>query len=163
MELTIAVIGAAASVAISLFSALLNRWSAGRAMTTTLYERRLEAYPELFGITEAFRRSTMRSVLGTGDPAAVDGHFDQARARMSEWYERCGGLIMSSRSYNAFRDLRESVEAFVGASGPGRDDAAMVRTMWTAKNQLRGNLRRDIGLLFGEDDDRRPTPRRRSG
>ena len=79
-----------------------------RAMTARLYDRRVEVYPKLFQITDAFRKSRLSSA------ADLRAHLSQALTRVDEWHAAEGGLMLSSGAYEHMIELRLAVRRYLG-------------------------------------------------
>jgi hypothetical protein len=118
-----------------------------RAMTAQLYDRRVEVYPKLFHITDAFRKSRL------GGAADLHAHLTQALTRVDEWHAAKGGLMLSSAAYGHLIELRMAVRRYLGEP----DDSSLLdqikHDIWLGKRRLRTAMRADLGLPYDEDQE----------
>jgi hypothetical protein len=112
--------------------------------TEKLYEMRLEAYPEVFDITQDIGKRGERS----GEDVARSIHH--ALESLIEWQRKRAGLILSEKSLQAYYELRTALSK-QPADRDGYTDEQLKR-IWFARNAFRGSLRDDVGLLHSLDD-----------
>ncbi|MEM7584358.1 MAG: hypothetical protein AAF560_13295 [Acidobacteriota bacterium] len=153
-RLQAALVAAAVSLAIS----ILTYWTAikrnqaesenqkerlRRGLTEKLYALRLEVYPEAFEIT-----SDLGS-RGSKTDEDMIGRTQMTLDLLMKWEKERAGLVLSKRSLDAFRSLRDAL-----SRKPGDGTAYTSKQLdkiWRARNTFRGRLRDDVGLLYEED------------
>ena len=107
--------------------------------TERLYNLRLQYYPEAFRITER---------LGKEVSLQTTREID---VQLKDWKAAEVNLVISNKAQQEFYKLREMLK-----KNPEQGDKyseQQVSKIWRARNRLRGELRRDLGLLFSEDED----------
>lgn len=143
-----AVIAAAVSVTISLYTQMLlhRQWAEdrNRSMTERLYERRIETYPIAMRLTEPLRGDVLRDFRG--DKALL---LADVGSKLEDWRSGDAAFIVSRKSHAATMSLRDALQSQL-AEGD-RFTEAEVETLWNAKNDFRLSLRQDMRLLYGED------------
>jgi hypothetical protein len=108
-----------------------------------LYEIRLEVYPEAFEITQLIlRRKTPMKINKRDELMAI-------RKRLLEWSNSKAALVLSRRSMRAFYALKNALNKQPGLKDEYTDE--QVEKIWSARNQFRRCLRRDLGVLLDED------------
>ncbi|KAM3106370.1 hypothetical protein ACKFKH_18960 [Phormidesmis sp. 146-20] len=151
-----AVIAAGVSVVIALISYIANRNALKlqnekferelqRSMTTKLYDKRLEIYPEAIQITDGLRRSKI-AIQGKGVP---EEYFKGIVAKLDEWHSTRAFLLLSENAVQAFYALRKVVREKPGVEGVYSEEH--LEKMWKAKGAFRYALRADIQLLYREE------------
>jgi hypothetical protein len=116
-----------------------------RTMTSKLYEKRMESYPRAWEISDALRRSRMRSGNAQRDPE----YFARVLAELDEWTATAGAMILSKEAVDASIEMRLALRE-PPATPDGYSEQQMER-IWLSKRHLRQELRRDVDLLFTED------------
>jgi hypothetical protein len=107
--------------------------------TERLYNLRLQYYPEAFRITERLGKEMTVSALRDID------------TQLKNWKAAEVNLVISNKAQQAFYRLRDLLK-----KNPEQSDMyseQQVGNIWRARNRFRGELRRDLGLLFSEDED----------
>lgn len=117
-----------------------------RTMTSKLYDRRMEAYPRAWEISDALRRSRMRAGNAQQDPE----YFAKVLAELDQWTATAGAMILSKEAVEASIDMRLALRE--APAGPDGYSDEQVERIWRSKGRLRQELRRDVDLLFSEDD-----------
>jgi hypothetical protein len=113
-----------------------------RKFTEKLYDKRLDAYPEAFVITDQTSGENLfRAQVTCHDLLMV-------RSRLVQWY-RDKGFVMSDTSIMAFYDLRKALDTdMIEGSVP---DQQKLKDIFAAKNHFRASLRQDVNLLYSEE------------
>lgn len=110
-----------------------------RQLTEKLYNLRIAKYPEAFTIT---------AKLGKDDSAQT---LRNIQTSLSEWKSGEVGLILSQKAKKAYYELNETIKKKPEKDGKFSSD--QLQKIWKLRNRFRGELRRDLGLLFDEEDD----------
>ena len=114
-------------------------------MTDRLYDRRVATYPALFAAAAAFRRSKM---AGAED---LKEHLRDALIVVDEVHAGEVGLLLSARGHRCLLELRHAVKAVTEDVVSKDELEGATERIWRCKNDLRGALRADLGLLFDEE------------
>lgn len=111
-----------------------------RRLTEKLYDKRLEAYPCAFEITENLRGE----YLFSGDIS--EDYLSETRQRLIEW-NRVNGIFLSDETIKSYMALRSSL------SMPKKDASTeeYIKSIWLSKNAFRSALRKDLNLLYLEE------------
>lgn len=119
-----------------------------RALTTKLYDLRLQYYPPAFEITEWLQRTKGNNL----DHLLVF----KVKNEIKTWKAGVVSLIISYEAMQAFLDFKNAL-----TKQPGHGNTytpAQVEKIWKARSELRRQLRKDIGLLHNESHiDIKPT------
>lgn len=115
-----------------------------RKLTEKLYDRRISTYPEAFSITQG--------LVGYIIPDDTFGKKETSKIldKLVAWQSGDASFILSKKSLKSFYKLRESL-----LQEPDKGDfysEAQKKAMWECKNDFRASLRKDVKLLFREDD-----------
>ncbi|MBV6402512.1 MAG: hypothetical protein CNIPEHKO_02824 [Anaerolineales bacterium] len=110
-----------------------------RQLTERLYNLRLASYPEAFRITEPLGKKS-----GLADVRSISN-------RLRNWKAAEVSLVLSYRARQAFYDLQEVLKKNPETKSGFSD--VQIQKIWHLRNRFRGELRRDLGLMFEEDDD----------
>ena len=118
-----------------------------RKLTEKLYDRRMNAYPKAFSITN--------DLLGyiIDDDTFSRTDTDKIYKELSDWISSDASFILSKNSLNSFYDLRESL--LVNPTNGDSYSKKQKKNMWKCKNKFRSALRNDVKLLFLEDIDKK--------
>ncbi len=112
--------------------------------TDRLYPLRLEHYPKAFILTEKIqRRSKPQQIV---EQAELKKIADELYA----WKTGIVSLIISQSSLGKFFTLRDALIMGYGENDKFTD--SQVERIMRARNQFRSSLRKDIGLLYEEDE-----------
>ncbi len=108
-----------------------------------LYELRLQCYPKAFSITNKIRREKA--------PNHIDSQEDlrEILNSLETWVEEEAGLFLSNNSIRAYRELREMLGKNPALKNKYTKEQA--DKIWTARNEFRKWLRRDIGNIYSDD------------
>jgi len=107
-----------------------------------LYELRLDAYPEVFSITQEVAKPSEQ----TGDETKFI--MQAAAEKLESWHSSKSGLLLSRASLRAYYDLLEVLRKQpANASGYTNDQLRKIRER---RNNFRWALREDIALLHDE-------------
>lgn len=112
-----------------------------RQLTERLYNLRLEYYPSAFKITEKLGKDNTVEVI------------KNIRKALSEWKSGEVGLILSYKARQSFYELNEAIKKNPEKSNSYSND--QIQKIWKLRNRFRGELRRDLGLLFDEEDEQK--------
>jgi len=118
-----------------------------RTMTAKLYDQRMAAYPKVWKITEALRRSSLEAAGAQVSPA----YFAPVLAAIDEWAATDGAMILSSDTVDALYEIRRALRD--EPDSPAGYTEAQIERMRTAKGRFRRELRRDVQLLFTEEGE----------
>lgn len=121
-----------------------------RTMTAKLYDRRMDAYPKAWAITDGLRESQLLK----HDAGNSSDYLPGILERLDEWASTDGAMILSQDSLEAVQELREALRA-EPESEHGYSESQLDR-VWEAKGTIRRELRRDVELLFREEDIIKP-------
>lgn len=111
-----------------------------RALTTKLYDLRLENYPKAFEITEWIQKTKGGSL----DPKIIY----EVNKGINEWKSGVVSLIISYDARQALLEFKNTIN-----KQPGHGDVyapVQVEKIWLARSEFRRQLRKDIGLLHKE-------------
>ncbi|UBF28491.1 hypothetical protein K9N68_11795 [Kovacikia minuta CCNUW1] len=151
-----ALIAAVVSLVVALISYISNRNALKsqrekldrelqRSMTTKLYDKRLEIYPEAIQITEGLRKSRME-IQGKD---ISEAYFREIVVKLDEWHNTKAFLLLSEDSVQAFYALRRVTREKPELEG--KYSKEHLERIWHAKNAFRYALRSDIQLLYREE------------
>ncbi len=110
-----------------------------RQFTDRLYNLRLDNYPEAFRITES---------LGKNNTLVQTQEISK---QIKNWKAGEVSLILSNRARQSFYNMQEAINK-QPETNKGFSEQQSFK-IWKLRNLFRGELRRDLGLLFEEDDD----------
>ena len=151
-----ALIAALVSIAVALISYFSNRnelklqreqleREQQRSMTTKLYDKRLEVYPEAIQITDGLRKSKLAA---QGQDISED-YFSTILEKLDEWHSKKAFLLLSERAVHSFYALRWVLrEKPETATGYSQEHLGRIQQ---AKGKFRYALRLDIQLLYAEE------------
>jgi hypothetical protein len=153
MNMESAIIAAITSLIISTFSVYLSfrnqiqqkeqfDKNQKRALTNKLYELRLENYPKAFSITEWLQKSKGNNL----DPKNALKVLED----LKEWKTGTISLIMSKVSVDKFYELRDALSKQPALGNSYSNE--QIEKIWILRNQFRRSLRKDIGLLYEEEN-----------
>lgn len=115
-----------------------------RATTTKLLDLRLDSYPKAFEITEKIRKTHG----GNLNPIVIKSVCDELNA----WRSGIVRLIISSESQWCLFELRAALSK--NPEKLNEYSTEQVDKIWNLRNDLRKSLRKDIGILHEEDENR---------
>ena len=116
-----------------------------RSMTTKLYDKRLEVYPEAIHITDGLRKSKL-SAQGQG---LSEDYFRIILDKLDEWHSQKAFLLLSEQAIQSFYALRWVLrEKPETTNGYPQEYLERIRK---AKGKFRHALRLDIQLLYSEE------------
>jgi hypothetical protein len=155
-----AIIAAIVTIIGAVISFYTNRWSVrselrkvelelNRKLTEKLYDKRLDTYPIAFEITDGLLGEHLFSSATTKE--YLQNIYDQ----LMEWH-RTKGIVLSDESITRFQQLRKALAKIIKADEALSEDA--LRPLWFAKNEFRASMRKDLHLLYNEeqeDDDQK--------
>lgn len=115
-----------------------------RKATERLYEMRLEAYPKAYRITFPLLGHVLE------DTGLTHTILQSVHSELVAWASSEASFILSRKSRRAFHELREQLERLIKLDDPNTDsEIAIIREK---RGHFRRNLRRDVHLLFLEDE-----------
>lgn len=139
VSLTISIIGYTASVRSIKSERERLELQLERHFTDRLYGLRLGNYPEAFRITESLGKKN--------NPNQIQDISKQ----LKNWKAGEVSLILSQRARQSFYDLQAAINK-QPETNKGFSEQQNLK-IWKLRNLFRGELRRDLGLLFEEDVD----------
>ena len=116
-----------------------------RALTTKLYDLRLEHYPKALELIEEIYRKKG----GVIDPGAVRKSCEE----LISWKRGIINLIISNEAHESYYKLRDTLMKNPAQSNEYASE--QVEKIILATKEFRRQLRRDVGFLFREEKDRR--------
>jgi len=158
-----ALISAIVSLIVALISFYTNRRSMRqerellelqlqRKFTEKLYDKRLDAYPLAFEITDLLSGEHIFSLqMNIQELLTI-------RERLLEW-RRKHGFIMSDEAISAFYELRDSLSLNPDETLSNKKRKSIFR----AKNKFRRALRNDVNLLYFEEREGLPNQEQNDG
>jgi 6-pyruvoyl-tetrahydropterin synthase len=117
------------------------------AYTNRLYDQRMKHYPEGFRIAGRIMQRRKPALL---DPPETLGSI---RDQLNEWAEGEAGLYLSGEALRAYWGLRDALSKKPGLGDQYAPEQA--EKIWQARVAFRKQLRRDMGNLYGADQERR--------
>lgn len=119
--------------------------SFNRALTTKLYDLRLNVYPRALEITDKIYK-------------AKGGNYDstiiqEALEELIEWKKGLVDLIISVEALESFFELRDAL--MKNPETQYKYSSVQVENISNKTKNFRRQLRRDIGFLFREEKERR--------
>lgn len=119
--------------------------SFNRALTTKLYDLRLNVYPRALEITDKIYK-------------AKGGNYDstiiqEALEELIEWKKGLVDLIISVEALESFFELRDAL--MKNPEAQHKYSSVQVENISNKTKNFRRQLRRDIGFLFREEKERR--------
>lgn len=119
--------------------------SFNRALTTKLYDLRLNVYPRALEITDKIHK-------------AKGGNYDstmiqEALEELIEWKKGLVDLIISVEALESFFELRDVL--MKNPETQHKYSSVQVENISNKTKNFRRQLRRDIGFLFREEKERR--------
>jgi len=154
-KIVTAIIAASVSLVVSLFGALgtwrqlvAQREKLEREIdvrrSEKLYEIRLRVYPKFFEIT--------RVLMGASD---VDRYstYKTVRNELKVWRGGEPMLVLSKVALEATYALEVALRANPENGATRQYSQEQIAKVWKLRQRARGALRRDIGLLFGDDKE----------
>ncbi len=118
-----------------------------RRLTEKLYDLRLDCYPSAFEITDRLRGEYLFSDGLEADGGISRQEVTEVRSRLLKWHATKAGFVLSNSSLRAYYQLRDEL----ADSSREPHSRNKVRRIWRAKNQFRGALKADLGLLYEEE------------
>jgi hypothetical protein len=120
------------------------RLELNRRSTERLYEARLLAYPLAFEITDSLRGEYLFHAKPTHEG------LGDVYNRLLDWNKR-NGLILSEDAFGKYVRLRTALRATLDPATTLTKD--VLNSLSEARRLFRGSLRRDLNLLFTEEND----------
>ena len=118
-----------------------------RKLTEKLYDKRLEMYPPAFEITDGLLGEYLFSSKISRD------YLQTIYEQLMDWHKKV--IVLSDESLTAFQLLRTSLLTVI------KSDEALseenLRPIWLAKNGFRTALRKDLRLLYNEEQGQKVT------
>jgi hypothetical protein len=115
-----------------------------RKLTEKLYDKRLEMYPPAFEITDALLGEYLFS------PKVSRDYLQSIYEQLMNWHKRV--IVLSDESLTAFQQLRVSLRTVIKSDETLSEEN--LHPIWLAKNDFRIALRRDLRLLYNEEQDK---------
>jgi len=144
------------TIAVSIASSLVTSLLAGNAQkidlerkiqnqfTIRLYNHRIDQYPNAFIITD--------KILQKVEPQRIieQNELRTIGKNLCDWKTGIVSLIISKDSLKTFYELIKTLEMNYGDHDKYTKE--QVNKIIKKRNEFRGSLRRDIGLLYEEDE-----------
>jgi hypothetical protein len=116
-----------------------------RKFTERLYEIRIKTYPAAFAFTEMVAKPN--GVL----PEEMFARHLEIRQKLRAWKSAEVTFLLSNSSFEAFRDLERRLKKNPDKGNHYSPD--QLNRLWHSRNRFRSELRRDVGLLFDEEEE----------
>lgn len=107
-----------------------------------LLEIRLEAYPDVFDITQNIGK---RSNYTDEEIIQIT---NEALEKLDAWQRKKSGLLLSRKSLSSYYELRDALRK--NPANKGAYTNVQLEKIWFARNSFRGCLRDDVGLLHDD-------------
>lgn len=117
------------------------------AYTNRLYDQRMKHYPEGFRIAGRIMQRRKPDLLDPPETLAA------IRDELNAWAEGEAGLYLSGEALRAYWSLRDALSRKPGLGDRYAPEQA--DKIWQARVAFRKQLRRDMGNLYGVDQERR--------
>ena len=117
-----------------------------RRLTEKLYDKRLDAYPPAFEITDGLRGEHLFASSITRQ------YLEDIRKRLLEWNKK-HGLVLSDESIATYVALRRAIAKVTKTQEVLSEE--ILRPIWVAKNDFRSSMRRDLNLLYVEEREKK--------
>jgi hypothetical protein len=116
----------------------------GRRFTEKLYELRLASYPKAFFITDQ-----LRSEYVFGEILSPD-FLRKVLEDLLEWNKSSAGFLLSADSLKAYYAIRKMLSAV--PEHTDKYSSTQRKSIWNCKNLFRAALKRDLDLLYVEEE-----------
>lgn len=111
-----------------------------------LNELRLKHYPKFFEISSSFTRP------GLSGQARVDA-YRSARDAIRSWRSGEPMLILSNYAIERIYELERALKANPENGRSMEYSQEQINKVWRSRQRVRGALRRDLGLLYADEDE----------
>jgi hypothetical protein len=122
-----------------------------RRLTEKLYDRRLDAYPLAFEITDNLRGEHLFTLEVTRE------YLEDTRQRLLDWHKK-NGILLSDETIETYKKLRRAIAKVTQTDVSLSDET--LRPIWQAKNDFRTSMRKDLNLLYVEEKNKASSTKR---
>ena len=155
-----ALIAAIVAIIGAVISFIANRWATraeilkveielARRLTEKLYDTRLDIYPIAFEITDGLRGKHVFN------PDTKHEYLEDIWQCLLEWHKR-NGLFLSDETIKSYIALRRGLEDIIESKKELTE--TNLQPIWKAKNNFRTSMRKDLNLLYVEEQPKKGQP-----
>jgi hypothetical protein len=110
-----------------------------------IYEQRIRLYPEGYRILGRLRRVRKPQYLPSPETLKI------IKDEINKWVDQDAGIFLSKDALKAYWELRTALGKNPGSGGQYTEEQA--NKIWSARNNFRLQLRKDIGNLYTDDSN----------
>ena len=114
-----------------------------RKLTEKLYDKRLEVYPLAWEITGDLLREDL------SEPVISKEYLEEKRQHLIAWHRK-NGLLISEEAVGAYYELRNALTEATQTDSELFEKS--LKLVWQSKNYFRSKLRKDLHLLYIEEN-----------